>query len=123
MTSDDRIEVAEKLRKGGIARNAKEAYVVILGCIGIRPQLPADMTYQEALSRLADLIDPTCKRVSMDAAGNPPFYSGGLSLNDVKTGCSECGYPFGSGYHRLGNLFNVPNYCPNCGARVVDGDE
>lgn len=58
MSSEKRIEVAERLREGGIARDAKEAYVVILCCIGIRPQLPADKTYQEALTLLADLIEP-----------------------------------------------------------------
>lgn len=33
----NREEVAEKLRKGGIARNEAEAYVLLLHCIGIRP--------------------------------------------------------------------------------------
>lgn len=74
------------------------------------------------LEKLADLIDPTCKRVSMDAAGNPPFYTGGLALNDVTGGCSVCGYPFGNSCRRIGNPLGVPNYCPNCGARVTGVD-
>lgn len=57
----NREEVAEKLRKGGIARNEAEAYVLLLHCIGIRPQLPAVNTYKPALERLAGLIDPTCE--------------------------------------------------------------
>ncbi|WP_028264390.1 hypothetical protein [Atopobium fossor] len=77
----------------------------------------------EVMAALSELIDPTCKRVAMDAAGNPPYYTGGLALNDVMGGCSECGYPFGGSYHNLGNLFNAPNYCPNCGARVVNSDD
>ena len=47
-------------------------------------------------SRLADLIDPTCKPVE---AGN----------NIV---CSECG----------ADLYDDDLYCPHCGARVVRDD-
>ena len=56
----NREEIAEKPRVGGIARNVQEAYVVLLSCIGVRPQLPAENTYMLALERLANLIDPTC---------------------------------------------------------------
>ena len=59
MISDDqRREVAKRLRSGGIARNSEEAYVLLLSRIGIRPQLPATNTYEDAMSRLANLIDP-----------------------------------------------------------------
>lgn len=50
-------------------------------------------SYDETLTRLADLIDPTCKPVE---AGN----------NIV---CSECG----------ADLYDDDLYCPHCGARVV----
>lgn len=40
--------------------------------------------------------------------------------------CSSCGYCFGDEEHRempfpgvLGKV-KIPNYCPNCGAKVVD---
>lgn len=94
---EEREEVAKKLREGGIARNVSEAYVLLLHCIGIRPQLPAVYTYKPALERLADLIDPTCKPVE---AGN----------NIV---CSECG----------ADLYDDDLYCPHCGARIVRGPE
>lgn len=55
---DKRREVAKRLRDGGIARNSEEAYVLLLSRVGIRPQLPATSTYEDAMARLADLIDP-----------------------------------------------------------------
>ena len=54
-------------------------------------------SYDETLTRLADLIDPTCKPVE---AGN----------NIV---CSECG----------ADLYDDDLYCPHCGARVVRESE
>lgn len=81
-----------------------------------------EMDAYRIFEKMADLIDrPTCKRVSMDATGRPPFYTGRLALNDVVGGCSECGYPFGNSNAMIGNLFNAPNYCPNCGAEVFAG--
>lgn len=50
--------MAKRLRNGGIARNSEEAYVLLLSRVGIRPQLPAANTYENAMARLADLIDP-----------------------------------------------------------------
>lgn len=59
MISDrERREVAARLRNGGIARDPEEAYVLLLSCVGIRPQLPATSTYAPAMARLADLIEP-----------------------------------------------------------------
>lgn len=55
---DERRAVAARLRNGGVARNSEEAYVLLLSCVGIRPQLPAANTYENAMARLADLIDP-----------------------------------------------------------------
>ena len=49
--------------------------------------------------RLADLIDPTCHHV----------------IEDETQVCSECGDDLDEGYGW--------DYCPHCGARVVDGDE
>lgn len=57
-TSDERREVAKILRNGGVARDSEEAYVLLLSRVGIRPQLPATSTYEDAMVRLADLIEP-----------------------------------------------------------------
>lgn len=97
MTMTSREEVAKKLREGCIARNVSEAYVLLLHCIGIRPQLPAVHTYKPALERLADLIDPTCHQV----------------IEDETQVCSECSEDLDEGYGW--------NFCPHCGARVVNG--
>lgn len=58
ISDDERREVAARLRNGGIARDEKEAYVLLLGRIGIKPQLPATSTYEDAMVRMADLIEP-----------------------------------------------------------------
>lgn len=108
MISDDkRREVARRLRDGGIARNSEDAYVLLLSRIGIRPQLPATSTYEDAMARLADLIEPaperTCRMVHRFVR----------PLLEYRGFCSKCGwmFPFRSECH----------YCQNCGARVVSG--
>ena len=58
VSDEERREVATRLRNGGIARDSKEAYTLLLSCVGIRPQLPATSTYEDAMVRLADLIEP-----------------------------------------------------------------
>lgn len=102
MASDkQRPEVVKRLRNGGIARNSKEAYVLLLRCVGIRPQLPATSTYKYAMVRIADLIDrPTCHLVENE---------------DGYTACSECGCT------ALCMLDAV--FCPDCGARVIHKEE
>ena len=98
MTSrEEREEIAKKLREGGIARNTEEAYVLLLHCIGIKPQLPAVNTYKPALERLADLIDPTCT----------------LKEDGYNIVCSEC----------EADLHDDDLYCSRCGARVVRESE
>lgn len=100
-------EVAERLRNGGIARNSEEAYVLLLSRIGIRPQLPATNTYQDAMARLADLIDR-------------PTYR--LDLTDVETHgnvkvriyeCSRCG-------RTCEDVYGKYERCPHCGGVVVE---
>ena len=99
----NREEVAEKLRKGGIARNEAEAYVLLLHCIGIRPQLPAVNTYKPALERLADLIDPTCE----------------LKIQDGHACCGNCGHRLAGEHEEEEGYWCFRPYCPDCGARVV----
>lgn len=107
MAMTNREEVAKKLREGGIARNEKEAYVLLLHCIGIRSQLPAVNTYKSALERLADIIDPTCK---VENEGEVP-----LAKELLTTWfCSECDSPI---YNDM-----QPSYCIYCGARAVQDE-
>lgn len=110
ISDDERREVAKRLRNGGIARNSEEAYVLLLSRIGIRPQLPATNTYEDAMVRLADLIGrPTC-RMELDHRGYDYEY----------WRCSHCGEvyetPDSGGYCPFA-------FCPDCGAEVVDDEQ
>ena len=110
MTSDEeRREVARRLRNGGIARDEKEAYVLLLWGIGIRPQLPATSTYEDAMVHIADLIDrSTCETIEH---GRP-------DESHVCKSCSRCSYGWFEDIH------DKPySYCPNCGAVVTDKEE
>lgn len=114
----NREEVAKKLREGGIARNVQEAYVLLLGCIGIRPQLPAVNTYKLALERLADLIDPTCHMSCEYGNGDNETdeYMENIAWTPEDTVACHC--------HTCDEVFRydrgiIPNYCPSYGARVV----
>lgn len=60
-----------------------------------------------------DCVEHVCHRVIMSAAGNPPYYTGGVTVKGLDVGCSECGAPWGT----RGTDFK---YCPNCRAKVVD---
>ena len=127
MISDEvrRRAVAELRKASTGAYRHVDALDVIANSIGVDIVCKFDYEVEnETYAALADLIDrPTCKRVQMDATGRPPFYTGGIALNYVVGGCSECGYPFGNGNAIIGNPFSAPNYCPNCGARVVTDDD
>ena len=113
--SDERREVAARMRSGIVARNIQEAYVAIVQSIGVRPCLLLHdgesgdrfdrSAYEAALTRLADLIDPTCQVSSME------------------TYCDELGQLDGWKFHlTCGHSVHheEPSYCPDCGARVVD---
>ena len=122
----NREEVAKKLRESGITRNEAEAYVLLLHCIGIRPQLPAINTYKPALERLADLIDPTCRIYYTDTTINTPDTG---YEPDGYYSCSCCG-ELDDHFAEMWDDYQARDYegeppfeyCPHCGARVVRGD-
>ena len=115
ISDEERREVAKRLRNGGIARDSEEAYVLLLWCVGIRPQLPATSTYKYAMVRLANLIDrPTCH----DSA----------DFDRESFRCSNCGYRIVSltpGRADASVLVSPEGliadwgYCPHCGTEVV----
>lgn len=96
-TSDERREVAEMLRE-----QAYEGYGInlesMLYALGLDPD-DEERGDEDVFEMLADLIDPTCHVV--------PFDEEGMRLSH----CSKCGQPM---------LKPWPNFCPNCGARVVE---
>lgn len=122
ITDKQRHDVAQKLRV--IACTPDEIGITehaVIRDLGISAGIYDDCCRSEDVLAVADLIDrPTCKLVQMDATGRPPFYTGGIALNYVVGGCGECGYPFGNGNSIIGNPFSAPNYCPNCGAEVLN---
>ena len=105
-TSDERREVAEQLREARPSTYYAEELAELIED-SLLPAFPTE-TWREptdVLSRLADLIDPTC---AMEYGGYlPESVKGMLGVYF----CSECGSPI---YNDV-----EPAYCPYCGARVV----
>ena len=94
MTSDERIEIAARLRKAhGIM-----AFVEALGI-----DLDSDWAWTDVSKRVADLIDPTC-----EVEGSKPLY-----MDDETEFQLSCG-------HAVWMTTNEPPaYCTECGARVI----
>lgn len=110
ISDDERREVAARLRNGGVARNSEEAYVLLLWCVGIRPQLPATSTYEDTMVRLADLID------------RPRCYVVEHKTHCGSYGCEEAGqlWVLSCGDECVNDSDFPPRYCPDCGAMVFE---
>lgn len=89
-TSEERREVAERLRK-------TRGIMAFVDTLGIDPD--GDWCWADVSRRVADLIDPTCHKVIPSEIEGYVF-------------CSKCGAEIGE--------YGVPNFCHNCGARVVN---
>lgn len=117
ISDDERREVAKRLRNGGIARNSEDAYVLLLSRVGIRPQLPAANTYEDAMARLADLIEPDPERTCHFV----------YDKDEDEFKCDACGY-FVTQSESQKEEYYVTQltaecfvHCPFCGAMVVSG--
>lgn len=75
----------------------------------VEPLGNIDLTAEQVLKRLINLVDPTChvtdKRAVVELADGTRKTGGLLS----------CGHAYFGGV--------VPKYCAECGCRVVDGDD
>ena len=123
MTSDERREVAARLREaaiddGHVGRPYGEQgfQVTLRRIIGtsnpMRPTLYA---------RLADLIDPKC---SMDAIDTGEMADYDCCEHIMH--CKNCDAEFGHVlYSEDGDVSmdDKPKFCPNCGASVTDGGD
>ena len=96
MTSDERREVAARLRK--TRRIMDFVYALGIDFLG-------DWCWADVSRRVADLIDPTCHDFGGEEGTNGEGYD---------FACSACGY--------VCDLAE-PRFCPNCGARVVRDDD
>ena len=94
MTSDERTESAEKLRK-------THGIMAFVDALGI--DLDSDWCWTDVSKRVADLIDPTC-----EVEGSKPLY-----MDDETEFQLSCG-------HAVWMTTNEPPaYCTECGARVI----
>ena len=104
ITNEERREVARKLRDA-----ATECYNYgvlesdVLNILGVYATDSACLVSSDSVMDVADLIDrPTCHDFGGEEGTNGENYD---------FACSACGYCCG---------ITEPNYCPNCGAEVVE---
>ena len=118
-TDTERREVARRLREldyAGLQESLICAYLDALGIEGYED-------WVGIAHRLADLIEPkperTCQVVSAFETDELEDAQDGIAFSPEDTlayMCKSCGFDFR--YER--GLY--PNYCPNCGAKVVNDD-
>lgn len=120
-TSDERREVAARLRENAnkhgmvldyLGSTQVASWWLLLHIIG------CNSNEQEAAFRmLADLIDPTChnRQIAYNRASPEEFRTDNFI-------CSTCGELFCADPDGVNHPIDWA-YCPNCGARVVTGDE
>ena len=119
-TSDERREVAREMRE--VTDGECDAiYIDGILCRILGDRYCRDDEFQISskliLPRLADLIDPTCSVVRRQA------YTGGPQMYKTLWCCSECGFPLAESKYKGHRPFVEERFCPNCGARVVSGDD
>ena len=108
-TSDERREVAERLREDASCseNSPREVVESYLGIEYDGSDVMEESYTSESLLRLADLIDPTCHLVMVEDCDG--------DLTEVHDCC-------GDKHTRDAFTGRVLPYCPDCGARVVSGD-
>ena len=108
MTSDERIEIAERMR-GPFDVCDCVGHTYLNGTLyGMQVCARDEMDLRNGMRHLAELIDPTCH---VREYGLPDEFR-------VVKGCSVCH----CGWYE--DVFGRPyRYCPHCGARVVTDDD
>lgn len=108
MLSDERIEIAARLRK-------TRGIFAFVSALGIDPD--GDWCWENVSRRVADLIDPTCKNKADELNRMAP-----LEMRTDNLICSACGELFCADRDGVNHPIDWA-YCPNCGARVVRGGD
>ena len=101
MTSDERIEIAARLRK-------TRGIMAFVDALGIDPD--GDWCWTDVSRRVADLIDPTCHLV-------------GTTLQTWTDGTHAFYHELSCGHTCETVWAKPPAFCNECGARVVERGE
>lgn len=111
--SDERREVAREMREV-TDRDYAVLFIeeILEGILGGCRNDEGRISDKKILARLADLIDPTCEVVSEET-----FFG--------SFGCEEAGtiFALSCGHETIVDGDYPPNYCPECGKRVVSNDD
>lgn len=111
MTDEERREVAARLREPFDVLPQGGYYHASHTLFGMGLYASSEGALRLGVRRLADLIEPeerTCRNM-YEGAVKGPFT------------CSACGEYSKTWYHMgFGDMYaDVPNFCPNCGAKVI----
>ena len=115
MTSDERVEIARRLRAAAKTKSGSADYLwnrLEIAVNGWKFGDAVDDSYalnNDVFARLADLIDPTCHVVTSGERRGKP----------IGSACSVCHaplYPSTAWAHGM-------RYCAQCGSRVVSDDD
>lgn len=115
MASDERIEIAKRMR-GPFDVCECVGHTYVSGTLfGMQVCARDEMALRDGMRRLADIIDPTCHVVINQQDGGAGEFVAQM-LGEV---CSSCGHDL----HRDRFTGRYPAHCPGCGARVVEGGD
>lgn len=119
-TKEQKRDIAEQLRHwGSYEGKCKLINKYVCGVLGVEGR--------DALNMLADLIEPEPERTCRVVTDKNTV----SQTQEVHTKyCSECSYVFGREQHRpllpgldeefVLHAVQIPDYCPNCGAKVTE---
>ena len=103
ITNDERRRVASRLRD---FYNIRPMFMESVICGFLDVLDIGYLNWEGICNRLADLIEPEPERTCQNLGREE-----GTIFELYDFGCSECGF---------GCDVCEPNYCPNCGAKVID---
>ncbi|MBQ9784276.1 MAG: hypothetical protein IJW29_02125 [Clostridia bacterium] len=110
-SNDERREVAARLRKLEEENHWEKSRFIVgfIEALGLETRANVG----ECLLRLADLIEPEERTCHVVSTIQREYYIEGQVVFEYETKLS-CGHKFSDDYG------DAPNYCPNCGLRVIE---